>query len=75
MVSAVYDDVYGLSRGERFQVSSLLLDTPDAVDRGMHPLIDDDGQDGHDPRSVVRNGAPNLQVRLKWRGQHTAIQA
>jgi hypothetical protein len=75
VAGAVYGDVYGFSRGERFQIASLLLDTPDAVDRGMHPLSNDDGQDRHDPGSVLGDRASNLQGRLKWRGQHPSIQA
>ena len=75
VVGAVYDDVGDLSRGERFQVPLLLLDAPDAIDRGVHTLTDHDGQDGDDPGSVLRNGAPDLQVRFNWRGQHGVIQA
>jgi hypothetical protein len=74
-VGDVHDDVYDLSCRERFQVSSLLFDSPDAVDRGMHPLINDDGEDGHDSGSVLQEGAPNFQSRLKWPRQDSAIQA
>src|SRR5262245_54030442 len=60
----------GLSRGQRFQVSAFLLDAPNAIDGGMHPFVDDDRQDTHDPGSVRRHRAANRQFRLERRGRN-----
>jgi hypothetical protein len=49
--------VKDLSSRERSQIFLLLFDAPDSVDHGMHALINDYGQDGHDGRSVFRDGA------------------
>src|SRR4026208_1555512 len=71
VVSMVQGDVHDFSRRERFVMSALFLDTPNAVDRGMDPLINHYRQDCHDPGSVLRGGAPHLQVSFK-RGGHNS---
>jgi hypothetical protein len=34
----------------------------------MHPLTNDDGQNRHDPSSILRDRASNLPGGLTWRG-------